>query len=140
MRKRNLKILGTVTYLVIAIIPFVYWYKKDNIRDEFRDIQSRVYVSNYADPIFNQCQSVQQFISDHPIDIQVELNCNELTDPTKAAPLRGDFINEVHKIETAYDREARVANRWMFGILLLLILFRGLVDGAIEKKDKERVE
>jgi hypothetical protein len=134
--KRNLKTLVTVMFVVIAVIPYLYWKETNKIQDRFNDIEFSMQQSNNADSIFRYCETVTGFVSANPIHTDVQLNCSdyELLDSGLVKSVRDDFIGKVHEIDKSYRKQERLANNWMFIILISSHILGALTRRLIDRR------
>jgi len=139
------KLLNTILYFTIVLFPLINTINKRNITKNFREIQLKMERSDFntlSENISNlkyNCDTVQYFVSEHPLDLELDFNCKLITfssDSTQTAEFRKEFTNKVHKTLMEYvSQQNRARNLFLIVIFIGLAMFR-ILQTIINKKTK----
>jgi hypothetical protein len=146
MRRKKIlyKTILIIVFISVVSIPFIDWNKKDKIHDKFRELEFKVYQniprtsSDTSLSIFTFCDTVEKFIEDYPIDLDIELICEDYSqlDTFDIKSMRSDFIDKVQKIDNAYRNQENRANWIMFAVLIISQILVAIIRRQIDKRFK----
>jgi hypothetical protein len=149
-KKRLLKTLLIIVFIIVVTLPFIDWHKKNKIHDKFNDIEFSIYKSilnsKEADCglFLSYCDTVSRFLNDNPIKLDFDFSfkdCKSQVDKFDIQEYRTSFVKQVQMIENKYRRIERRANTRFFLIMIisqiLLAVTRNYIDKKFQVKENE---
>ncbi|MFC0878949.1 hypothetical protein ACE01N_20310 [Saccharicrinis sp. FJH2] len=140
-RKRILKTILGLIFIVVISFSSADWYKRKKIQGKFFDIEYSIYKSMINKKISNQelyilyCDTIAKFVKNNPINSDFRLEINDCTSQTSTKRFDVDkpnFILQVQMIGVEYRQSKDRANIRLFLILIvsqiLLIVIKNLID------------
>ncbi|WP_439185779.1 hypothetical protein [Carboxylicivirga taeanensis] len=141
------KAILTVTLLVFGALISIDSFNKREIISELGEIrfslnQSLATAEKEDDVLYYEyCKSLKEFVDKHPIEIDFVLPCdkmNNLEDTSIVNHYLSDFFDQVHLIESEYQRLNHTASNRMALTLIFvnILLLLGVIIDRI-KSDNE---
>ncbi len=147
MKRRNLiKVILTIALLVITGLISIDSFNMKGILSELNEIrfslsQSLATADKEEHQLYYEyCKSIKEFVNKHPIEIDFVLPCdkmNNLEDTLISNDYLSDFIDQVHLIESEYQRLNQTASSRMALTLIfvnILLLLGVIVDEIYTKR------
>lgn len=142
-KKRLLKTVVTLIFLIIVTIPFIDWFIKYKTHNDFIELEHEINNSlsgdflTFNDSINTYCDTVMIFIVNHPVDLVREFNCTDYnieTDSSDLRILREKFLTNVLNVRISYSASKLKANGLMILILILGHIFAAISRKLIDKR------
>lgn len=141
-KRRILKTIILVVYLIIITLPYLESRKVNKIHRNFSKLEYAVYVNvlfndnKKKDTLVLYCDSVNLFIKNNPIENKSFIDCDSI-DPT-------GFVNSVLEIDETYRERAGNSNNLMYFTIfiaqILLYFARKIVDKKLKDEEQDSVQ
>ncbi len=146
-KRRILKTLFWIIFVIIGTIPFVDWVRKNKVYNEFIDIESSIYEAmpneNGGDIALylSYCDTVIQYINCHPIELDFNIDCPDYSFGKDTMSNGNNFIKQVQIIDSKYRELGRRAKYLFFAVMIighiLLALSKHFVDRKFKTVEKD---